>query len=104
MAKKKNKKQELEKVAPKMTEEQRQQFNRTLGFLAAVFAKVLLKAGGCEVDFKINGEDINDIEKLHSLDITARIELAVKEERYEDAAKLKKLLETKPSEGKKLSI
>jgi len=33
-----------------------------------------------------------DIEKLHSLDITARIKLAVQEERYEDAAKLKKLL------------
>lgn len=101
MAKKKNKKVEIENKPTPLTEEQKQQAARMIGFVAGLFSKFMLKAGGCEVDFKINGEDISDIEKLHGLDITARIELAVKEERYEDAAKLKKLLETKPSEGKK---
>ncbi len=72
--------------------EDQQQSMRIIGYAAGVFSKFLLKAGGCEVNYKINGEDISDIEKLHSLDITARIKLAVQEERYEDAAKLKKLL------------
>lgn len=79
-------------VRKPMTEEQRQSTARMIGFFAGVFSKVMLEAGGCVVDFKINGEDISDIEKLHGLDITARIKLAVEEERYEDAAKLKKLL------------
>jgi hypothetical protein len=76
----------------KITEEEKQQAARFIGLIAGIFSKVMLQAGGCEVDFKINGENISDIEKLHGLDITERIKLAVKEERYEDAAKLKKLL------------
>lgn len=91
----KNKSKIEDKPAFEITEEQKQQFARVLGFVAAVVGKALLKAGGCEVDFKINGEEISTIEKLNKLDITAKIELAVKEERYLDAAKLKKLLDSK---------
>jgi len=64
-----------------------------IGFCLGLLSKVLLESASFEVDYKINGEYINDIEKLHCLDITSRVELAIKEERYEDAAKLKKLLE-----------
>jgi hypothetical protein len=66
-----------------------------IGFFGAIFSKAFLEAGGCEVDFKINGEPLGDLEKLHALDISERIKLAVAEERYEDAAKLKKLLNSK---------
>jgi hypothetical protein len=77
-----------------LTHEQ-QQLARTIGLFSGLVSKFFLQYGGCEVDFKINGEDISDIEKLHELDITERIKLAVKEERYEDAAMLKKLLMNK---------
>lgn len=79
----------------KKTEKETQETARFIGFIAGIFAKVMLERGGCGVNFKINGEDISHIEKLHGLDITERIKLAVKEERYEDAAKLKKLLNGK---------
>jgi hypothetical protein len=72
--------------------EQQQQTSRMIGLFAAIVSKAFLEHGGCEVDFKINGERIQDIEKLHALDISERIKLAVLEERYEDAAKLQKLL------------
>lgn len=93
MAKKNNKRNRP--ITGHMTDEQRQNFLRVCGFIASSFGAYMLKEGGCHVDFKINGEDIEDIEKLHNLNITERIALAVKEERYEDAAKLKKLLEQK---------
>lgn len=79
-----------------MTKQEKQEAARVIGFVAGIFSKALLQAGGCDVDFKINGEDISTLKKLEGMDISERIKLAVKEERYEDAAKLKKLLEHKP--------
>lgn len=75
------------------TEEEKQEMCRWIGLFAGLFAKQFLEMGGCEVNFKINGEDICDIEKMCKMDITARIKLAVQEERYEDASNLKKFLE-----------
>lgn len=83
------------KQTNQLTQEEKQQLFRMIGFVGALFSKELLKIGGCDVDFKINGEDVSDLEKLHKLDITERIKLAVQEERYEDAANLKKLIENK---------
>lgn len=94
MAKKRQKK-EIENTITPMTEEEKQQLARTIGLVSGIFSKFMLKLGGCEVDFRINGEDISNIEKLSKLDITQRLKLAVKEERYEDAAQFKKLLENK---------
>ena len=79
---------------PNMSKEERKQAMRVFGLVAGLLSKVILEASGCEVNFKINGEDIGDIEKMHSLDISERLELAVKEQRFEDAAKLKKLLDS----------
>lgn len=79
----------------KITKEQQMQTFRFIGLLAGLFSKVMLEEGGCVVDYKINGENITDIEKLHEMDISERIKLAVKEERYEDASKLHKLLKSK---------
>lgn len=87
--KKKNIKNELI-ISP--IEEKKQEI-RMLGFLAGLISQFMLEVGGCEVDYKINGENINDIEKLCRFDISERIKLAIKEERYEDAAKLKKHLD-----------
>lgn len=80
------------KPVSRLTPEQMQQLARGLGLLSGLISRFFLQYGGCEVDFKINGEDISDIQKLHKLDIEERIKLAVTEERYEDAAMLKKLL------------
>ena len=80
---------------PIFSEDDKQRFNRFIGLVAGLFSKMMLEAGGCVVDFNINGENITDIEALTGLDITERLKLAVKEERYEDAAKLKKILDNK---------
>ncbi len=72
---------------------------RTFGLLSGVFSKVLLEMGGCEVDYKINGENIEDIKELQAFDIKERMELAVKEMRFEDAAFFRdklKTIEVKP--------
>ncbi len=74
--------------------EQEQQTARLIGFFAAIVSKFFLEHGGCEVDFKINGEPLESIKQLAALDIKERIKLAVNEERYEDAAKLKGLLDS----------
>lgn len=75
------------------SEEQIQHVSRVFGLFAGLVSKVLLERGGCVVDYKINGESITDIEKLHELDLSERIKLAAKEERYEDAMNLKKILD-----------
>ena len=89
-------------IKNKHSEEQIQQVSRVFGLFAGLVSKVLLERGGCVVDYKINGEDITEIEKLHELDISERIKLAVKEERYEDAMNLKKILDDMKNEPKKL--
>ncbi len=74
--------------------DQEQQAARFIGFFAAIISKAFLEHGGCEVDFKINGESLESIKQLASMDIKERIKLAVAEERFEDAAKLKRLLDS----------
>lgn len=96
--------EEVAKLAIKNTqsEEQIQHVSRVFGLFAGLVSKALLERGGCVVDYKINGEDITDIEKLHELDLSERIKLAVKEDRYEDAMNLKKILDGMKDEPKKL--
>lgn len=79
-------------LSKKMDKPQKQEMARMVGLMSSLFGQAMLKYGGCETDFRINGEPIEYIEKLAGLDIQERIALAVKEERYEDAANLKKLL------------
>lgn len=79
----------------KITEEDIKQIQRIGGFFLGLLSKSLLESSGCVVDYKINGELITDIEKLHGLDISEKLKLAIKEERYEDAAMLKRLLNKK---------
>jgi hypothetical protein len=95
MAKKNNKPKGIKIVRRKLTEEQQTHMLKMFGFIAGHFSKVILAANGYDVNYKINGEDISDIKGLQVMDIQQRIGLAVKEERYEDAAKLKKLLNNK---------
>lgn len=75
-----------------MTEEERKSAFRVFGLFLGLAAKVLLEKGDCEVNFKINGEDITDIEKLSGMDVQSKINLAIAEERYEDAAKLRDVM------------
>ncbi len=76
-----------------LTDKERQlQFQRILGLGLGLLSKALLEMSGMEVNYTINGEGIDYLKKLLPLDVQERIDLAVKEERYEDAAKLKKLL------------
>jgi hypothetical protein len=82
-----------EQITRKLSQQEIDQFFKFVGVISGMFSKFLLESTGCIVDYKINGEDITEIQKLDSPDIAERIQLAVKEERYEDAAKLKQLLE-----------
>jgi len=99
---------ELFKQVPKLItnfhgniqDEKKKSYVRMLGLFTGLASKELLKSTGLIVDYKINGEDISDLEKLHELSITERIQLAVKEERYLDAANLKKLLDEKNGKSK----
>lgn len=85
----------LRKLSDEDKKEMTKQALKMIGFIAGVFSKAVLESQGIIVDYKLNGENISDIEKLHELDISDRIKLAVSEERYEDAANLKKILEQK---------
>ena len=82
---------------PKHSDEEKKEMTKQalkmIGLFAGIFSKAVLESQGIIVDYKLNGENISDIEKLHELDISDRIKLAVSEERYEDAANLKKILE-----------
>ena len=84
---------------PELSEEEKKertkQMLKIVGLMAGIFSKSILESQGVVVDYKLNGENISDIEKLHELDISDRIKLAVEQERYEDAANLKKILEQK---------
>jgi len=84
---------------PKISEEEKKEMTKQalkmIGLIAGVFSKAILESQGIIVDYKLNGENISDIENLHELDISDRIKLAVAEERYEDAANLKNILEQK---------
>lgn len=74
--------------------EKRNEIIRAMGFFAGMLSKTMLEASGCVVDYKINGENIEDIEKLHGLEIQEKLNLAIKEQRYEDAAKLRDILKS----------
>lgn len=88
-------KNNLPELSDEEKRERSKQFLKGIGLLAGIFSKALLESQGMIVDYKINGEDISEIEKLQELDISDKIKLAVSEERYEDAANLKKILEQK---------
>lgn len=79
----------------KMNDEEKKEFSRNIGMITGKLSKFMLEMGGMDVSYKINGEDINDIRKMEELDIRQKIELAIKEERYEDAQILKNILDKK---------
>ena len=78
-----------------MNEEEKKQFSRRIGMITGKLSKFMLEMGGMDVSYKINGEEIDDIKKMQEMDIKEKINLAIKEERYEDAQKLKNILENK---------
>ena len=78
-----------------MNEEEKKQFSRSIGMITGKLSKFMLEMGGMDVSYKINGEEIDDIKKMQEMDIKEKINLAIKEERYEDAQKLKNILENK---------
>jgi hypothetical protein len=78
-----------------LNDERKKTYMRMLGLFTGLASKAMLQETGLIVDYKINGEDISEIEKLHELDISERLQLAVTEERYDDAANLKKIIEAK---------
>jgi hypothetical protein len=67
------------------------EFIKGLAYLAGAFSKFVFESYGNKVDYKINGESLENILKLPLASIDEKIKLAILEERYEDAAALKKL-------------
>jgi hypothetical protein len=78
-----------------LTKQERHDFFKFAGLIAGLFSKFLLEGEGFVINYTINGENISDIQNLEVMDISERIKLAVAEERYEDAARLKRLLDSK---------
>lgn len=92
-------KSDKNKIFPvEFTEEEMASFKNKVGIFFGLMSKVILQEQGFEVNYKINGEDISVIDKLSGLDLTERLNLAVREERYEDAAALKKIILNRPVE------
>ncbi len=77
-----------------LTPEQNE-FMKFAGYICGLFSKFILEASGYHCDYKINGERIEDIEKLSDITIAEKLQLAINEERYEDAAYLKRVLQMK---------
>lgn len=88
----------FDRMSTSITQEQKDSLVKVLGLAFSLVGKSILESKGFICDYKINGERIEDIEKLCQMDISDRIALAVTEERYEDAARLKKLLTQKLSD------
>lgn len=65
------------------------------GIALGVVSKILLDSSGYDLHNYINGESLFDLKNMSRQDITERLKLAVKEERYSDAAEFKKILESK---------
>lgn len=91
----KNKIQSNARNVKDFTENQKKELDRIFGMILGKASKVMLQNSGMDVNYKVNGEDISDIKKLNEMDLKEKIELAIKEERYEDAQMLKNILDSK---------
>lgn len=78
-----------------LSEEDQKRIVTFIGYATGMFSKFLLEFNGYHVDYKINGEKIEDIKNMQPLDIQQKIQLAISEERYEDAAKLRDIVKSK---------
>jgi len=78
-----------------LSKKEKDAFYGLFGLMLGLASRHLLTEVGMDVDYKINGEPIEDIQKLGYVDLDTRLKLAIEEERYEDAAKLKKLIDLK---------
>lgn len=65
------------------------------GISLGLLSKYILEDLGYNCNYLINGESIDNIEKLSVLNIQQKLELAIKEERYSDCVILKKLIDSK---------
>lgn len=82
-------------LANKINEKQKKELDKLFGMILGKASKVMLEKSGMNVNYQVNGEDISDIKKLNEMDLKQKIDLAIKEERYEDAQKLKNILDSK---------
>jgi hypothetical protein len=66
-----------------------------MGLSLAQLSKTILEANDVRVNYSINGQSVDEITNLKEHSIAEKIEIALSEERYEDAAELNKILKTK---------
>ena len=85
----------MQKKQKEFTAEEIKQTAANLGAVLAVMGMFLLVFTGNDVKLTINGEDVTHLKKQRKAGLKKRLQLAIAEERYEDAAKLKKLIEAK---------
>jgi hypothetical protein len=88
-----SKKSAFSRLTPEEKKRALKEATSIIGVAAGLFSKFLLESQGYIVDFKINGENIEDIEKFFVLTIQQKLELAIKEERFNDCIILKKILD-----------
>jgi hypothetical protein len=82
-------------------EEEKKMFFTFFGYIIGLFSKFLLEELGYVIDYKINGQNIEDIKKLSELNIKEKLDLAIKEERFEDCIILRDIIKAKEDESKK---
>src|SRR5690349_15207452 len=78
-----------------------EKFIKMIGLFSAHFGEAILKRSGYETDFKINGIPMDRFIKINALDIKEQLELAIREERFEDAVLLRDRIKQLTSEGQK---
>ena len=65
---------------------------KSIGLNLGQLSKTILETNDVKVDYSINGQSVDEVTNLNELSISDKIQLALAEERYEDAAELNKIL------------
>lgn len=74
------------------SEEDNNNFKSVIGLFALGVVSVWIKEMLEKIDYKINSESLSDLIKLDTKELNERLDFALKEKRYEDAAKFLKIL------------
>lgn len=67
-----------------LSEEERKMMAMSMGLITGLISKFIMEDQGYDVDYKINGIPIDDVDKFNKLGLKEQLSLALKEERFED--------------------
>ncbi len=67
-------------------------YMKLFGIIFSGIGKAILERQGNNIDYKINGIPLERVIKMNTLDVHQQLNLAIEEQRYEDAAILRDLI------------